>query len=402
MPAFRYQAVDRGGRRVSGRSDATTSDQVARLLTERGLVVLGVDASAPMESGALLRSTGATRRGTLEATRALAALLPAGMPLARVLGAAESVVTDARTVEVLNDARTRVERGESLATSLAHHPTHFSALYVGLVRAGERSGSLAGVFGRLATQLEREEQLRARLISASIYPLLLALTGGVAVLILLVFVLPRFADLLAGSGASLPRSTAFLLTASGFARERWYLLAAFPVAVAALGAWHSASESGRRAMSAALLRVPLVGALRRDSLAARFARLVSVLLGGGAPLLAALDDTTGSLSDPLARDEALRVRGRLREGSTLSAALADGSLFPPLLAQLAAVGEEAGRLEELLGKAADILEERTERATQRLVALAEPAMIAFFGVVVGFVALSLLQAIYGVNAGAFR
>lgn len=127
-----------------------------------------------------------------------------------------------------------------------------------------------------------------------------------------------------------------------------------------------------------------------------------MLLGGGAPLLAALEDVAASVPDPLAKEEAARIRARVREGASLRQAIAEGTLFPPLLAQLVAVGEEAGQTEAFLSKAGELFEERTERTLQRLVTLLEPAMIIGFGVVVAFVALSLLQAIYGVNAGAFR
>ena len=142
--------------------------------------------------------------------------------------------------------------------------------------------------------------------------------------------------------------------------------------------------------------------LRRYALSARFARLLGVLLGGGAPLLPALDDTMESIGDPVARDDIGRVRAMVREGSTMRQAVGESALFTPLLAQLIGVGEEAGDLRTFLVKSADIFEERTERATQRLAALAEPAMIVVFGAVVAFVALSLLQAIYGINANSFR
>ena len=130
--------------------------------------------------------------------------------------------------------------------------------------------------------------------------------------------------------------------------------------------------------------------------------MTGVLLGGGAPLLTALDDTVESIGDPIAREDVVRIRTSVREGASLRQAISDGALFPPLLAQLVAVGEESGRLREFLLKAADIFEDRTERSTQRLATLAEPAMIVVFGIIVAFVALSLLQAIYGINAGSFR
>jgi len=239
-------------------------------------------------------------------------------------------------------------------------------------------------------------------LSASIYPLLLATAGSIAVSVLLFFVLPRFVTLLEGSGAKLPHSTATLLALSAGLHRIWPVLLLLPLFIAGIAAWVSNTSEGRRAWSTALLAIPGVATLRRYALAARFARLVGVLLGGGAPLLSALDDTTESIGDPIARDDAIRIRTRVREGSSLRAAVAESPLFPPLLSQLIGVGEEAGQLRIFLMKAADIFEERTERATQRLATLAEPAMIVIFGAMVAFVALSLLQAIYGINANSFK
>ena len=178
------------------------------------------------------------------------------------------------------------------------------------------------------------------------------------------------------------------------------LLTPFFFALAA--AWVQNTADGKRAFSRLLLSLPLVNTLRRYALAARFSRMAGVLLGGGAPLLSALDDTIESIADPIAREDASRIRTRVREGSSLREATAESTLFPPLLAQLIGVGEEAGQLRIFLLKAADIFEERTERATQRLATLAEPAMIIVFGAIVAFVALSLLQAIYGINANSFK
>jgi type II secretory pathway component PulF len=193
-----------------------------------------------------------------------------------------------------------------------------------------------------------------------------------------------------------------LLAVSAGLHRAWPVLLLLPFLIAAFAAWVANTDDGRRTWSRILLALPGVATLRRYALAGRFARLVGVLLGGGAPLLAALDDTIESIGDPVARDDAVRIRTRVREGSSLRAAVSEGTLFPPLLAQLIGVGEDAGQLKIFLMKAADIFEERTERATQRLATLAEPAMIIVFGAIVAFVALSLLQAIYGINANSFK
>ena len=400
MPTYAYQAVSGSGQRSTGLENAASAGALSRALEDRGLLVLAVEESGDAASKSGLFRFG-RRREVLEVTRAMAALLPVGMPLAQALSAASGVASgDVRTA--LNDVRVRVERGETLSASLAAYPALFSPLYVGLVRAGERSGDVDSAFARLAETLERDEQLRGRVLSASIYPLLLATAGTVAVTVLLFFVLPRFVGLLAGSGAKLPASTQLLLDLSTALHRFWPALLLIPLAGLALLTWIRTTPDGRRAGARALLAIPFVSTLRRYALAARFARLAGVLLGGGAPLLSALDDTIDSIGDPVAKDDAQRVRTRVREGSSLRAALEDSPIYPPLLAQLVGVGEDAGQLRDFLLKAADIFEERTERATQRLATLAEPAMIVMFGVVVAFVALSLLQAIYGINASSFK
>jgi type II secretory pathway component PulF len=400
MPNFSYQAIDTTGKRTRGHAQAVSTGALTKSLEERGLFVLEMAESSEASAGGRGFRIG-RRREVLEVTRAMAALLPVGMPLAQALNAASGVASgDVRAA--LLEVRERVERGDTLSTALSHHRRLFSPLYVGLVRAGEKSGDIDAAFARLADQLERDEALRGKILSAAIYPMLLATAGSVAVTVLLFFVLPRFVTLLEGSGAKLPASTSTLLAFSSLLHRAWPILLLIPLGAIAFAAWVQNSDDGRRVWSRLLLALPGVATLRRYALAGRFARLVGVLLGGGAPLLTALDDTIESIGDPVARDDVQRVRTMVREGSSLRGALAAGSLFPPLLAQLVGVGEDAGQLRTFLMKAADIFEERTERATQRLATLAEPAMIVMFGAIVAFVALSLLQAIYGINANSFK
>src|SRR5258705_714590 len=398
MPDFAYQAVDVAGRRVRGREDAPSPLPLPSELEARCPIVFDVGkAPADRDSGIRLGQ----RQQVLELARAVAALLKAGLPLARALGAAAHVATGA-TRDATTAVRTRVERGESVADALGAYPALFSPLYIGLVRAGERSGDLTGAFERLAEQLERDERLRARLFSLSIYPIVLATAGSVALCVLAFFVLPRFAELLRGTGATLPRSTAILLGVATALKRGWPVLVGFAVALPLAVPLLRNTEEGRRLAARARLELPIIPDLRRQALGARVTRLLGVLLGGRAPLLPALEQATECLPDPLWREQLTRVRTRVREGVALHTALGETGFFHPLLPQLVAVGEESGRLQDFLLKAAEIFEERTERGTQRLVTLLEPAMILTFGLLVAVVALSVLQAIYGVNAGVYR
>lgn len=340
-------------------------------------------------------------RAVAEATRSLAALLAAGLPLSRAIETTRDVA-GGPLGPILDQVLADVRRGATFADALAAHPDVFPALYVGVVRAGERSGRLSSIVDRLAGELERQEELRQRIVSATLYPLALVALGGVSVVVLLFFVVPRFAELLVDAGADLPWMTAALLAASEALRARWpYVLAASVVTVGA-GVGYLGSEAGKRKLASVALDLPVVGPIRRSLLAGRFARLLGVLLEGGAPLVTALDDTAASLADPVAEAEVGRIRSDVRVGTSLHRTVADSPIFPVELARLVAVGEESGRLAEFLGRAADLFERRSVRAVERLVTLLEPATIVLFGGVVAVVALALLQAVYGVNAGSFR
>ena len=342
----------------------------------------------------------ASKRAVTEATRSLSALLAAGLPLTRALETTRDV-GDARLGPTLDQVLVDVRGGASLAKALSAHPRVFSPLYLGVVRAGERGGALSGVMERLAGEMERQEDLRERIVSALVYPALLTAFGFIAVLILLFVVIPRFADMLIGEGVELPAMTAGLLSVATGLKSYWLLLLVSAVATVIAAGAYLGSEEGRRSLARVVLALPLAGPVRRGVLAGRFARLLSVLLEGGAPLVAALDDTAASLSDPYAAEEVSRIRSEVRVGSPLHRAVSNGSLFPVELSRLIAVGEEAGRQVEFLARAADLFESRAARNIERIVTLLEPAIIVAFGGMVALVALALLQAIYGVNAGAF-
>ena len=398
MPVFTYRAVDPGGRRTKGQLTAATVIAAQRDLEAQGLLPIEVR-SARAASSTSVPLVG-RKKGVLEFTRAVAALLPAGMPLSRCLAAA-TTTAHPNVQPALEAVRGKVERGEELAGALADCPALFSPVYVGIVRAGEKSGALDGAFDRLAGYLEREDELRSKLVSMAIYPALLALVGLGSVLLLVLFVLPRFAEMLESSGAALPRMTALMLTVVSVVQANWIWLLIGPLVLAIAYFGLRSTAAGHAFLSGVYIRIPLIGGWRRQALGARFGRILGELLAGGAPLLNSLADVRDSVEDPVLRAETDNVRTLVREGSSLNGAITQGRIFPPLLAQLVLLGEESGRLADFTIKAAEIMERQTQRSLERLVTLAEPAMIVLFGGLVGVVALALLQAIYGVNAGSF-
>lgn len=398
MALLRYRALTRAGGREAGVVEAPTAAAATNVLQARGLIVL--DVSSSDKPASFLRTR--IRSGDLaEFTRALAALLPAGLPLARALSVARDIAPEALRVP-LADVQVRVQRGSTFADALAAHPNAFPASYTGLVRAGERAGNLAESIGRLADAIESQQEFRAKLITAAIYPTLLAFVGGAAILVLLMVVLPRFGALFAASGSTLPASTSFVLALSRTLRAYAMPIVLMLIVASGFVLWLATARDAAETRSRLFLRLPLVSGFYREVLAARSSRVIAVLLGGGAPFVVALDDAAKSIDDPSAQREILRIRARAREGTSPAAAFAEGQLYPPVLARLIAAGEESGQLESFFTKAADLFEERAKRSAARFMALAEPALIVAFGIIVGLIALALVQAIYGINLAPMR
>jgi type II secretory pathway component PulF len=331
------------------------------------------------------------------AIRYLATLVEAGFPLDRALGTAARAVTQPRLAAALRAVRERVLGGASLAAALADQPEVFPRLAVGMTQAGERGGHLAQALDRLAHQLEREAELKAQLWSALLYPLLVAAVGGVAVTILVLYVLPRFAGLLAESGTPLPSSTALVLAAGAFFGRWWAAILVIGAALAILATAYHGTPRGRLAVDRILLQLPLVGELRRLAVATRIGRTLSSLLANGLPILPALEAAAGALTDAAAASDVRRAHDEVRAGSRLASSLMRSPAFPYVFVEMVSLGEESGRLAEMLERAAATAQDELRRTLERLLRLVEPTMIIAFGAIVGFVALAMLQALYGVK-----
>jgi type II secretory pathway component PulF len=399
MPLYAYRAVTSQGASRQGREEATSPAALERALGGRGLLALHVtpaaDASAPRR-----RRLYSRRADVVEAVRYLATLTGSGIPLDRVLGTVTRVAARADVAAALATVRARVRAGAHLADALAEQPRIFPRVVVGMTRAGERGGHLADALARLAEQLEREQGLRSRLISAMLYPAVMACVGIGAVAVLLLYVLPHLVTVLQDAGATLPRSTVLLIAAGDFLGRWWpVLLPAAVVGAVALSVYRR-SDAGRRATDTLLLRAPVVGALRQQLASARLGRSLATLLRGGLPVLPALDIAADAVVDRVAADEVRQAREEVRAGGRLAAALKRGHAFRFVFLQMVEVGEDGGRLPEMLERGAMAMEMELERSIDRLVRLVEPLLVVSLGAVVGFVAFALLGAIYSVRVGA--
>lgn len=400
MTRFHYEAATAAGRTVRGVEEAPSPVALERALTGRGLFPVAIDPVTGGGDERRGRGWVSRRADVTEALATLAALLEAGLPLERGLEVTAQGAARRDVAAGLQEVRRTVRGGGRIADAVAGQGTLFPPIAAGLLAAGERGGHLADAVRRLADGMEREGALRGRVTAALTYPALLAVVGTLATGILLGFVLPKFVDLLADAGAALPASTAFLLALSRGVTRFWPVILLAPVVAAALLWQVRRSPAGRERTDAWLLRLPVIGGLRARYASAQLARTLGTLLAGGVPLLSALDVAATSAADAAVGADLRSARASVRRGEALSGALARGRGFPHLLTRLVEVGEETGEMDTMMLRAAGLMEAELERRLSRAVSLLEPLLILFFGFLVGGVALSLLQAIYGIHADA--
>ncbi len=400
MPSFAYRAATTQGEMLRGVEDATSQAVLERVLAQRGLYPVAI-APARAPSRRRTRSVG-RREAVAEAVRQMALLLDAGFPLDRSLGIAARLVPNATVAAALERVRTRIQSGRTLADAMSEEPRFFPPLVVGMTRAGERGGTLGPALDRLAGHMERAETLRAQVVSALMYPAVLIGAGSATMAVLLLFVLPKFAGMFQELGVALPTSTALLIGAGQIAGQWWPLALAVVVASTAGIAMWRRTDAGRASIDRLLLRAPVIGPLRGRLAAARLGWTLSALLESGLPILPALDITSNALGDTAMVAGMDRVRREVRVGARLADSLRRTALFPALFIEMVALGEEAGRVPQMLDRAARTAEDELTRGIGRAVRLIEPALIVVFGSVVGVVALGLLQAIYGIRLDVVR
>jgi general secretion pathway protein F len=405
MADWRYSAIDRAGQAISGTMEAADEAAVLQRLHRDGAMPLSV---SPVRGGLLGSLAGVldgsagggealSRQEVTNLTRELTTMLAAGQDLDRALRFLVETAPNKRVVRVLGGLRDEVRDGSSFAAALGRRPRSFSRLYVGLVRAGEAGGSLAQTLERLADLMERERSLAATVQSALIYPALLTLAAIGAVTLLLTQVLPQFVPLFEQNGAALPASTQFLIE-SGDAVSRYGLTALLVLLVAIVTGRAALRDAGvRLAFDAMKLRIPVIGSLAREIMAARLARTLGSLLQNRVSLIPAL----GIVRDVLGNEAGVRAvdaaTASASGGAGLSRSLGESGLFPVRLVHLLRLGEETAQLGPMALRAAAIHEESVRISTQRMVALLTPAITIAMGAVIAGIVSSLLLAMLSLN-----
>ena len=403
MAIFNYRATDRTGQQKMGVIEASNEAIVVQKLREQSLIPLQItlkesksgSTSKDFKLGKFLQRV--TRRDVLDFTSKLSILSDAGIQLDRSLAIAVDLTENEKMRDVIKDVRRNVQGGSSFGDSLARHPKVFTRLYVNMVRSGEAGGVLETILQRLSGFLETSDELRGEIVSASIYPILLIAVASIMVSIMVTFVLPKFTMIFENMGADLPLPTKILVQGTEFIKGNWFFIVGAIALVVAMIKQYLKSDEGRLKWDKTKLGMPLVGSLFQKIEVARFSRTLGTLVRSGVPILQALSIVKDTLTNEVIAASLLNVYGRLKEGGGLSIPLKETGCFPPLAVHMIAVGEETGSLESMLLKVADTYEKDVRMSVTRVMSLLEPLMIILMAVVVAFVVVSMLLAVFSVS-----
>jgi len=400
MAEFTYKATTLAGQTVEGSMDGKDEAAVVQGLHQLGYIPIRISPAPERGEGPRFFDFLPQRVGIKHLvlfTQELSTLVSAGLPLDRSLSILRSLTENRKLREVIRDILARIEGGSSLAEALSQHPRVFSRLYVNMIKAGESGGFLEVILSRLAKYLQTMKETQDYLITVLIYPVILTLITGASITILITFVIPRFAKIFADMGQAIPLPTQIVLTFSQGFREYWWVGAVSGVLLYLGIRAYKREEERRYRWDQFKLGWVGVGSLIRKTEVARFARTLGTLLQSGVAILPALN-LVKDISQNLAVSRAIsHVHDCLREGKSGAKSLEETGVFPALAVQMIGVGEETGKLEEMLIRVAESYEENVQNTIKRLVSFLEPIIIVVMGLVVGFIVVSILLAIISIN-----
>jgi len=398
-----YQAYDRSGGEVTGTLDAVDENDAREVLSRRGLYVmeLSVDGKETPQRRPVV-ATGKSGRGGLKAlsmfTRQFYVLISSGTQAVPALTALERQIADPRWRHVIGSIRARVEQGHSLSDAMEAFPGYFDSVYRSMVSAGESGGSLPEMFGRLADLTQKRLHVQSTIRGALAYPILL-ITVAIAVLtLLLLFVVPRFAELFKSLDVALPPSTAVLIAMSDALKGYWWAMLAALVGLAAGMKGWLGTTAGRRWRDSVMLRLPRFGAIFKNFATARIIRLLGILLEGRVPVLEALKLTRGAASNVHYSELIARAQDVVSRGEPISSSFARSDLISPSVYETVRSGEQSGQVGPLLTNLANFLDEENEVTLKSLTSIIEPLILVFLGVLVGFVAISMFMPLFDLTS----
>ena len=398
MTQFRYEIINAQGKRSVETMEAMDREEVLLLLQSRGSVLLRWLDKRSINS---LKLFGPKRNLTnarlLQLTTDLAHLFKSGLPIDRALTIAGGASTDDKIQETIKYLKESLKEGSNLSDALAERPEDFNDLYVNMVRVGEMGGILPSAMEKLAEFIERTEEIKKYVISTSIYPIILLSVGFLSLFVILGFVVPKFAGIFADLGQDMPISTRILMDISQFFRAWWWLLLSGGIGVSLI-LWRFVSTTkGRKILDIYFLKIPLLGDVLLDIQMDRFARTLGTLVQSGVPLMKALHIVRDVVSNVRVKGAVEHIYIQVKEGRSISSLMREQDVFPPMVVQMTALGEETGKIGEMLVSVADDLERKIQAKIKTYLSLLEPFSILFLGLLIGGVVVTMLSTIFGVN-----
>lgn len=392
MAIYSYRATTLEGKIIEGLIEASDERAVMERLKSTGAIPLKVSAPGGLKKSLSLRSS---KGDVLTFTTELSALLGAGLPLDRSLNILADISDNKEIKNITQAILKSIREGGSFSEALARHPKVFSRLYINMIKAGEAGGILDVVLDKLTEFLESTRELKEYVVSAMIYPVILAVTGSISIIILLTYVLPKFTVIFAEMGSSLPLSTQLLLTASNTMKTYWWLFLPGVAAGVFIFRNYIKTEAGRYKWDVFKLKV--MGDVITKLETARFCRTLGTLIKSGVPLLQALNNAKDVITNSAIASAIDAVSKGAKEGKGIAAPLTEAKIFPSLAMSMIKVGEETGQLDVMLIKVATAYEKNLRVSVKKFMGFFEPVMILVMGVVIGFIVISMLMAIFSIT-----
>jgi type IV pilus assembly protein PilC len=402
MPTFQYKAKTPKGELITGTLAAGDRRTALAELGRRGCFPLTVEVSQPAEVKQKISASfrgGVTKRDTLMFTQQLSSLLRSGMSLSEALDVLERRTQKKNMAAILGELRSDIVQGGTLSDALTKHPRLFSKFYINLVRAGEASGTLDEVLVRLVRHQEQAGEVREKVVGALLYPIIVVLACIGAIIFFMTSMVPKFVVMFREMQTTMPLPTRVLIAASDAFKSYWWIGVGLIVAAVLVVRHRMRSAEGRRAIDALKLRLPVVGDIMMANALGQFARTLATLLENGVPVLSALQIVEDATPNSVIAAEINQARARVTDGATISTPLAKGKIFPPLLLDMLAVGEESGEVVPALKNIADMYEKELAHKIKIFTTLLEPAIIIFMAGMVGSIVLSILMAVFDITSG---
>jgi type IV pilus assembly protein PilC len=396
MPKYQYEAVDSSGKTIKNSIEADNEKQVLDRLHQSKLHIVSVsEQKAGLFSPGGKKTVGSPKLYTLVIfSRQFATLIDAGLPVSRCLDILYAQSKDPVLKPAIMQIKNDVQGGLSLGDSVAKHPNCFSKLYVSMIRAAEIGGILDLILDRLAGFLEKELEIKQKVQAAMMYPIIVLVFANVMVVALFMFVLPKFKEIFASMGVEMPAMTLALFAMSDFMVKFWYLVVGIPIALVFAVKQYNKTKDGRLKIDTIKLKAPIFGDLILKLAVGRFTRTFGTLISSGVPMMRAMEIVSEASANQVLINAIDHARDGIRDGQRLAVPLAASSVFPPMVTHMVDIGEETGRMSEMLVKIADFYDKEVDAAVKGLTSMIEPLLIVGMGCFVGFVAIAVMGPIF--------